>query len=331
MTGSDIIQLQKEVVSLREELGSAKVEIAAGKFTENALRHNDDKVSYYTGLPTFLMLFSLFNILKEHVSHSSRNVLTQFEELFLFLMRMRLGIHLQDLAYRFKVSQPTASRICEKWLDVCYDRLSPLVYWPEKEDVMRTMPVCFVENFGLNVRVILDCFEVFIQRPSSLLTRAQTWSHYKHHNTVKFLLAICPQGMITHISKAFGGRASDKLITEDSGVLQLLDRGDIVLADRGFLIAESVGMCCATLAIPAFTKGKRQLSSREVEQTREIANVRIHVERVIGMVRNKYTILKGTLPVEVLRKNNNHECPIDKIVRVCCALTNLCNTIVPFD
>ncbi|XP_049528881.1 uncharacterized protein LOC125947691 [Dermacentor silvarum] len=113
MTGSDIIQLQKEVVSLREELGSAKVELAAGKFTENALRHNDEKVSYYTGLPTFLMLFSLFNILKEHVSHSSRNVLTQFEELFLFLMRMRLCIHLQDSAYRFKVSQPTVSRISD--------------------------------------------------------------------------------------------------------------------------------------------------------------------------------------------------------------------------
>lgn len=82
-------------------------------------------------------------------------------------------------------------------------------------------------------------------------------SQYKHHNTVKFPIGICPQGMITFISKSFGGRASDKMITEDSGVPQLLDRGDVVLADRGFLIAESVGMCCATLAIPAFTKGKK--------------------------------------------------------------------------
>lgn len=54
-------------------------------------------------------------------------------------------------------------------------------------------------------------------------------------------------------------------------------------ADRGFLIAESVGMCHATLVTPAFTKGKRQLCSGDVEATREIANVRMHVKQVIGM------------------------------------------------
>lgn len=156
------MNLQKEVASLQEELTSVKAELVAGKFTESA-SHHDEKVSYYTGLPKFFMLFfSLFNLLKEHVSHSSRNAFTQFEKLVMFLMQMRLGIHLQDLAYRFKVSQPTASRICNKWLDVCCDRLSSLVYWPEKEDIMRTVPVRFVENFGLNVRFILDCFEVFI-------------------------------------------------------------------------------------------------------------------------------------------------------------------------
>lgn len=104
-----------------------------------------------------------------------------------------------------------------------------------------------------------------------------------------------------------------------------------MLADRGFLIEESVGLCHATLAMPAFTRGKRQLSSRDVERTREIANVRIHVERVIGLVRNKFTILKGSLTIEVLRKNAYGECQIDKIARVCCALTNLCNSVVPFD
>lgn len=72
---------------------------------------------------------------------------------------------------------------------------------------------------------------------------------------MKFLLALCAQDMITYISKAFGGHASAKLIAENSGVLKLLDKGDIILAERSFLIAESVGMCCTTLAIPAFTKG----------------------------------------------------------------------------
>ena len=45
---------------------------------------------------------------------------------------------------------------------------------------------------------------VFIERPSSLIARAMTWSNYKHHNTVKFLFGITPQEVISFISKAWG-------------------------------------------------------------------------------------------------------------------------------
>ena len=57
-----------------------------------------------------------------------------------------------------------------------------------------------------------------------------------------------------------------------------------MLADRGLEIAALVGIMQASLHIPAFTKGKDQLSPIEVEETRTIANARIHVEWVIGMV-----------------------------------------------
>lgn len=48
---------------------------------------------------------------------------------------------------------------------------------------------------------------------------------------------------------------SDKHVTENSGVLRKLRLRDIVLADRGFDIADSVGYYQAKLYIPAFTKG----------------------------------------------------------------------------
>ncbi len=57
----------------------------------------------------------------------------------------------------------------------------------------------------------------------------------------------------------------------------------------------------ARLNIPAFTK---PLSATEIEETRAIANVRIHVERVIGNVRQKYSILQSTLPIHFIVKNN---------------------------
>ena len=55
----------------------------------------------------------------------------------------------------------------------------------------------------------------------------------------------------------------------------------MVMADRGFNIAENVGTYGARLEIPSFTKGKEQLRAEEIESTMMIANVPIHVDRVV--------------------------------------------------
>lgn len=72
--------------------------------------------------------------------------------------------------------------------------------------------------------------------------------------------------------------ASQTNTTENCGILDRLLPGDVVLADRGFNIQDSVSIYCAKLHVPSGTKGEKQLSPEEVESTRKIANVRIHVE-----------------------------------------------------
>ena len=109
--------------------------------------------------------------------------------------------------------------------------------------------------------------------------------NYKKHNTVKFLVGITPSGAISFLSKCWGGRATDKYITMNSGFLNLLEPGDVILADRGFDIGDDIALYCAKLMIPAFTRGKKQLSLEEVEQSKRIAKVCIHVERVIGLLK----------------------------------------------
>ena len=110
--------------------------------------------------------------------------------------------------------------------------------------------------------------------------------------------------------------------------------GDQILADRGFtLVDEFAAGSSSELLIPAFTKGKTQLSAKEVEVSRKIASVRIHIERVIGLLRNRYTILKGIIPLRLIKSIKEEASPsvtanCDRMVMVCSALTNLADSIV---
>ena len=127
-----------------------------------------------------------------------------------------------------------------------------------------------------------------------------------------------------------GRRASDKAITKVSGILSQLLPGDLVLVDRGFNIGDLVAECRAEAVLPAFTKGKSHLSAKEVLESRELARVPIHVERLIGMVKQKYSILDGILPISFIKQGvKSNKSVADKLMVICCALINLCESIVP--
>ena len=83
-------------------------------------------------------------------------------------------------------------------------------------------------------RIILDCRELFIQQPSAMLAQSETSSDYKHHNTWKLLVGVTPNGQVTFLSDLWGGQVSDKHITRESGVLELMESGNNVMVDRSF-------------------------------------------------------------------------------------------------
>ena len=113
------------------------------------------------------------------------------------LLKLRLDVPSQDLAYPFGISAATISRIFSSCISVMDTRLSPLIHWPERAEIWSTMPECFQYSFGKRITVIIDCFEIFIEKSSNLLARAETSSSYKHHNTIKVLIGITPQGTIS--------------------------------------------------------------------------------------------------------------------------------------
>ena len=332
LEGNVLSASQKELQRLLEENRTLKEQLAnSNKFDEGFFKDNDENVKHYTGLPSFAILVALFNFLEVYIPHTLLNSLTKFQQLALTLMKLRLNLSHMDLGNRFHVHKSTSSKLFLNMIDIMYIRLKPLIYWPDREQLMETMPMSFRTHFGQRITVIIDCFEVFLERPSNLAARSSTWSSYKSNNTIKYLIGVTPQGVISYISEGWGGRASDKYVVEHSSFLNKLCVGDVVMADRGFDVSDSMGMMGAKLLIPTFRRDRPRLTGEQVEKTRRIANSRIHVERVIGLLRQKYTILHSTIPIDYVKASDSKVTVLDKITVICCALINMCPSVVPFD
>lgn len=296
---------------------------------QNGFINNDKKVKFYTGLSNYKLLCVILNRIDGCLSTIVVRNLDNFQKLLLTLMKLRSNFTFSDLAYRFRVDNRAASRIFKKVIFILHYTFENLIHWPDREHLKMLMPKCFEDKFGDRVSVIIDCFEIATERPSTLKARNQSFSHYKQKHTAKYLIGITPQGTVSFISPGYGGRVSDKIITEDCGILEKLQEGDIVLADRGFTVGEILASREVQLLCPAFKGTNDQIEPKDVENSRSISAVRIHVERVIGEIRQKYEILNGPIPINLLNCKFNNISMLDCIVKVACVFINLCESVVP--
>ena len=210
------------------------------------------------------------------------------------LVRLRLGLLEEDLATRVSVSVQHISRICITWFDFLHNFFRMLPIWPTRSCIDETMPRCFRETYP-QTRVVIDCTEVFIEKASSVRSQSVTFSNYKHHNTAKGLVVISPAETITFVSDLYKGRTSNKQATVECGILPLLEKGDSVMADKGFEI-ENVLPDGLSINIPPFLRGKGHLSIDEELETRKIASVCIHVERAIYRIKT-FRILNSVFSI----------------------------------
>ena len=282
--------------------------IAASKFCIENIANDDPLITFYTGFPSYDSLKACYEYLgpgvndlkywgsnNQDIGHGRKRLLSNFNEFFFVLVRLRLGLFEKDLANRFNISTSTVCRICRTWIRFMYVRFKEIPLWPSRDLVNLYMPKCFKELYpSTSYRVIIDATEIFVETPALPEFQQMTFSSYKNHNTFKALVGISPGGAITYVSTLYPGSISDQQLTKKSGLIDLLEKGDSVMADRGFNIQDDLTPLGVRVNIPPFLKGKTQLEAEELVETRRIASLRIHVERAMERIKN-YHIFDRTL------------------------------------
>uniref|UniRef100_A0A8C5ARI5 DDE Tnp4 domain-containing protein n=1 Tax=Gadus morhua TaxID=8049 RepID=A0A8C5ARI5_GADMO len=224
-------------------------------------------------------------------------------QLLFVLMKLRNNEDLKNLAFRFNITTQTASTIFNSWIHYMFDVLGELPIWPHRDVIAQNMPETYKADYP-STFAILDCTELKIERPTSLVLQSQSFSNYKSTNTLKSLVACDPRGAVIFSSALFTGSMSDKEIVRQCGIIPLLEqliesgylqRGDGIMADKGFLIEEEMRAVGLQLNLPPFSRFKRQMPAGDVLVTKRIAKHRVHVERAIGKIK-KFKMVSDKIP-----------------------------------
>lgn len=223
---------------------------------------------------------------------------------------LSLGLMLRDLAHRFRIQQSTVSRIINTWAKFLDMVLRAVDIWLDKETVRAHMPEVF-QHYS-NTQVILDCAELRCQISNPY--QSDSFSTYKSHWTFKGLIGMAPHGAVTFVSSLYKGTISDREILRHSGIEALVKPAMAIMVDEGFLVED-----CASckVHVPSFLSMRAQLSGSEVRKMRSLARLRLHVEQVIGRVKEN-KLFSTVIPLSLTGS-------INQLYSVACHLVNYQN------
>lgn len=154
----------------------------------------------------------------------------------------------KDLGHRFAISQATVSRILTTWINLLYLQFKQVPIWAPKCLIVSNMPDIFKQKYP-RTRVIIDATEIFVEQPALPELQQLTFSNYKNHNTYTGLIGISP---VTFISELYADSISDKELTQKCWLLDLLEPGDSVMAEKGFDISDDLNLIGVKLNSPSF-------------------------------------------------------------------------------
>ena len=276
---------------------------------------SDSDMRVVTGLESIAMFRGIVECVKLR-SEPGRDV---ERDVVITMMKLKHDLSYSLLSVIFQLSSTTVSNIFKSMITIMSVVLSPAVRWPSVDEIRENMPKCF-QKFQ-KTRIVLDCTEFPVECSKCLRCRIHTYSTYKGTNTVKVLVGVSPAGLITFISDGWGGKTSDKEIFNGTRLIERLEPYlDGVMVDKGFHIEMELQERGIELFRPPFLRNKKQFSAAESHRTAEIAAARVHVERVIGRIK-QFKYLTGKLQWGLLPYTN---C----VLKVVAAITNMSRPVL---
>lgn len=263
---------------------------------------DERKTKLYTGLPSLETFTWLVNLLCGYLE--SFDYISKPNQLLMSLMKLRLGLDTQDLAFRFNVSRNAVSNILSDAIPKMACKLKFLISWPTPRKPLHKIPWVFKSQFK-NCCVILDCFEFLIEKPLNITARSQTWSDTRHHHTIKCLVGITPCGSVSYVSQCWGGRISDTELIMHTEFLDNIQFGDLVITCKDFSIDKELSR-----------KGARVITlDFKHMHDYELSAVCVYLKKTFEKIRS-HRILSQTLPISLLPY-------VDEMLACCLAISNL--------
>ena len=310
--------LEAELELANKELRELEVKAEYKTKRYSVAELSDDVVRMETSLPTK----EVFNIVVKHALRFKDDInyfsgwkveSIYFEDhIFITLMKLRQNYTNLHLAQLFHCSVSTVANIVTTFIHVLHS-----IFF---DDLMTTIP-CRRKNklsapssfsqFG-SCRIIIDCTDIEVAAPGLMSQKNAIYSSYRGMKSFKVIIGVAPNAVITYVSNLYPGSISDKAIVQQSGLVNHFNAGDMILADKGFLIQDILPNGVSVNIPPFLNSGK--LTESEAKATKAIAKCRIHVKRANARLKD-FRIL-SFIP-SYLR------CYADILLQLCAALVNL--------
>ena len=302
-------------------------EICTKRMSWDQIKSNNRWIKFYTGIPTSKLFMFIANLLRSkhqklHYYNGSSSsddkvrkyqkspvklfcqkkpgpsrMLSLEDEILMTLMRIRLDSPLEDLSFRFQMSPANVSKIITTFLAFLSLELEPIIYWPTPDETSYKHKH-FLGTFN-KCEGIGDCTEQQLQHSQNTDAQYQSYSVYKSRNTLKKLIFCTKSGSISYVSPSYGGLCTDRFIVEDTNIAAKFTPDFLVLFDKGFNVQDLFLPFKVKCVLPPFVRSKRQFTRSEVYHGKRIARARIHIERVMGRLK-EFRLLENKLPINMI-------------------------------